>query len=99
MPGAMPGQQSGSAVAGAATENPEAQDQALGALEQPPMGTDSRAGDRGEAQQTVDARQTAEQPWMTKLPPEIRAAIRSSAQQPAPRGYEERLQRYFENLD
>ena len=40
-----------------------------------------------------------EQPWFARLPPELRTAIRNNAQRQPPRGYEERLQRYFENLD
>jgi len=37
--------------------------------------------------------------WFAKLPPELRNAIRSNAQQRAPRAYEERLRRYFESLE
>ena len=33
---------------------------------------------------------------MTKLPPEVRKAMRANAQQPPPRGYEELLRRYFQ---
>ncbi len=40
-----------------------------------------------------------EEPWFAQLPPEIRAAIRANSQRRPPRGYEERLQRYFKNLD
>jgi hypothetical protein len=40
-----------------------------------------------------------EEPWFARLPPEVRNAIRNNAQRQPPRGYEERLQRYFENLD
>jgi hypothetical protein len=41
----------------------------------------------------------AEEPWMAKLPAELRNAIRAEAQRPAPRGYEERLRNYFKNID
>ncbi|MGD0897632.1 MAG: hypothetical protein ABR915_07330 [Thermoguttaceae bacterium] len=44
-------------------------------------------------------RDLLDQPWFAKLPPELRAAIRNNAQRKPPRGYEERLQQYFENLD
>jgi hypothetical protein len=37
--------------------------------------------------------------WFAKLPPELRNAIRSSAKGQAPRGYEERLRRYFQNVE
>jgi len=44
-------------------------------------------------------RHFAEEPWFAKLPPEIRTAIRSSAERRPPRGYEEKLDRYFKNKD
>ena len=44
-------------------------------------------------------RKFLEKPWMAKLPPEARGAIRGGAQHRPPRGYESRLQRYFENID
>jgi hypothetical protein len=34
-----------------------------------------------------------------KLPPELCSAIRANAQRRPPRGYEERLERYFRNVD
>jgi len=40
-----------------------------------------------------------DEPWTTKLPAELRQAIRAEAQRPAPRGYEERLRNYFKNID
>ncbi len=40
-----------------------------------------------------------EDPWFAKLPPELRSAIRARSQRQPPRGYEERLRRYFENID
>jgi hypothetical protein len=36
---------------------------------------------------------------MAKLPPEMRAAIRAQSQRRPPAGYEDRLRRYFENVD
>jgi hypothetical protein len=44
-------------------------------------------------------RREAEEPWIAKLPPEIRAAIRANSQRRPPRGYEERLQRYYKNIE
>ena len=38
-------------------------------------------------------------PWFSKLPPELRSAIEAKSRRQAPRGYEERLRRYFENID
>jgi len=52
---------------------------------------DSAADDPGEL---LD-RQLQQDPWFARLPPEVRAAIRSNARRPFPRGYEERLKQYF----
>jgi hypothetical protein len=38
-------------------------------------------------------------PWFAKLPPSLRSAIQSKSRNKAPRGYEERLKRYFESID
>ena len=38
------------------------------------------------------------EPWFAKLPPETQEAIRTKAQRPAPRGYEEKLRRYFDSI-
>ena len=35
----------------------------------------------------------------TAIPPSLRTAIQSKARGKAPRGYEERLRRYFESID
>jgi hypothetical protein len=40
-----------------------------------------------------------DEPWFTKLPPSLRKAIEARARRRAPRGYEERLRRYFESVD
>jgi hypothetical protein len=37
--------------------------------------------------------------WFAKLPPEVRNAIRAGSQRRAPRGYEEKMDRYFKNLE
>jgi hypothetical protein len=47
----------------------------------------------------LDELQLLEEPWFAKLPPDVRAAIRNNARQRAPRGYRERLKKYFENLE
>ncbi|HEX3997630.1 MAG TPA: hypothetical protein VHX65_03670 [Pirellulales bacterium] len=39
-----------------------------------------------------------EAPWLAKLPPEVRNAIRAKAHKPAPKVYEDRLKNYFENI-
>ncbi len=55
-----------------------------------PEGPDPSAGRR---------RDFSSEPWFAKLPVEVRDAIRAQARRPAPRGYEERLRRYFEGLE
>jgi hypothetical protein len=37
------------------------------------------------------------EPWFSKLPPNLRQAIQSKARRDPPRGYEERLRRYFQS--
>ena len=37
--------------------------------------------------------------WFAKLPPTLRSAIQAKSRGKAPRGYEERLRRYFESVD
>jgi hypothetical protein len=41
----------------------------------------------------------AGEPWFAKLPPGLKQAIQAKARGKAPRGYEERLRRYFESVD
>jgi hypothetical protein len=64
---------------------------------------DPRRDSRGSATPGSDAeaarRRESDEPWFAKLPPEVRAAIRANSERRPPRGYEERLQRYFKNLD
>lgn len=61
---------------------------------------DSRVGD-GDGDSAGDARRRAadRQAWMANLPPAIRDALQSRGKRELPRGYEERLKEYFENLD
>lgn len=44
------------------------------------------------------ARTFGEQPWAAKLPPEERAAMRAQSGRRSPRGYEDRLRRYFQSI-
>lgn len=51
------------------------------------------------AETTANAvEQLQRQPWFTRLPAEVRRAIRAEARRPPPRGYEDRLQRYFSGM-
>jgi hypothetical protein len=59
--------------------------------------TDSRTANK-DHEADVKARKLKEDPWFAKLPPELRQAIQARARQRAPRGYEERLRRYFESI-
>jgi hypothetical protein len=45
------------------------------------------------------ARAVGNDPWLAKLPPEVRSAIRANSQRTPPRGYEERMQKYFRNIE
>ena len=38
-------------------------------------------------------------PWLARLPPEVRSAIRANSQRTPPRGYEERMHKYFRNIE
>lgn len=40
-----------------------------------------------------------EEPWMAKLPPDVRKALKSNPQQKPPRGYEDLLRRYFQKSE
>ncbi|MCE9548470.1 MAG: hypothetical protein K8T25_23595 [Planctomycetia bacterium] len=48
---------------------------------------------------TVVPKDYAREPWFTKLPPGVQKSIRSKDRRQLPRGYEERLKKYFENID
>lgn len=61
-----------------------------------------KPGERGELanQDAVGTGQRLEnEPWFARLPPTLRSAIQAKARGKAPRGYEERLKRYFESVD
>ncbi len=82
---------------GEAGENEKAKDQAL----KQPMNSaegDSR-GDASSKDANQADRRFEKDPWFAKLPPALRGAIQSKSRGKAPRGYEERLKRYFESVD
>jgi hypothetical protein len=56
------------------------------------------AGQRG-ADSDAGGLEFANEPWFLELPPEVRQAMRANAQQRPPRGYEDKLNRYFKNID
>ena len=59
--------------------------------------SDSSGPRVGDAEEV--ARSFEKEGWFAKLPPEMRKAIRAKSQRRAPRGYEEKLDRYFQNID
>ena len=60
---------------------------------------DSRTADDKSHDTDADKRKTKEDPWFAKLPPDVRNAMRAKSHQPAPRIYEDRLKKYFENIE
>ncbi len=67
--------------------------------EEPMPNRDLRTPDSAQPAAEQEARKQAEEPWVMNLPPELRQAIRANSQQRPPRGYEDRLQRYFKSVD
>jgi hypothetical protein len=63
-----------------------------------PDGDSRAATTTGAAGQSAEHRLT-EDPWFARLPPAVRSAIRANVQRTPPRGYEDRLQRYFQNIE
>jgi hypothetical protein len=59
---------------------------------------DSRGQDANQDASAAEQKFERE-PWFAKLPPGMRKAIQAKAQGEAPRGYEERLRRYFESTN
>jgi hypothetical protein len=69
-----------------------------------PLGSTSRADSRtpNGAPSPADHRPDSgveNAPWFARLPADLREAIRAKSRRPAPRGYEERLKRYFESIE
>jgi len=86
----------GGARKGRLVENQKASPRPLDTAKRDPQGDNRGTVTPGDAEA---ARRAREEAWFAKLPPEVRAAIRANSQRRPPRGYEERLQRYFKNLD
>lgn len=59
---------------------------------------DSRAGNSQQSED-VAGRKFQQEPWFAKLPPALQNAIQAKSRRSAPRGYEERLKRYFESVE
>jgi hypothetical protein len=59
---------------------------------------DSRTKDE-QHDAAVQGQRFVDEPWFAKLPPGLQRAIQTRTRRPAPRGYEERLRRYFQSVD
>lgn len=59
---------------------------------------DSRTPGARNGDTKVDRRARAKQAWFASLPRGVRDAIKSSQKRTAPRGYEDRLKKYFEGV-
>jgi hypothetical protein len=88
----------GTSKGGSETQNQDQGERGLQLAGGPEENGDSRTGD-DKKDSDAAARKFKEEPWVAKLPPHLRQAIRANSQRRAPRGYEQRLQRYFENVD
>ena len=61
--------------------------------------TDSRTGVTAQLPVTPEGNANSAQTWLLQLPPEIREALRAGMNAPVPKGYEDRLRRYFQNAE
>jgi hypothetical protein len=98
----MPGQASSTASTGGAAkqgQSPSNQKAPPGELQPAPAAEADSRGQAGEGDSVAGGLKFESEPWFAKLPPSLRSAIQSKARGKAPRGYEERLRRYFESVD
>ncbi|MBA2113739.1 hypothetical protein [Bremerella alba] len=73
--------------------------QASNSTEGSEANTEESASSGGTSNSNPAARTFEKEPWFTKLPPGVQQSIRASVRRSPPPGYEERLRRYFENVD
>lgn len=68
-----------------------------------PQTSQAHADSRGSNQQgqsvVGESEENSVPPWLLELPTQMREAIRSGMALPPPKGYEDRLRRYFQNLE
>ena len=104
-PGQGQGEQPGqgqSVKKGGAAKNGQKSDnqaQAKGELETAETANADSRGEKGGQDAAGGGLQFEREPWFAKLPPSLKAAIQTKTHGKAPRGYEERLRRYFESVD
>ena len=98
----MPGAASPTATKGgvaSAGESANNQKAPEGELQLAPAAEGDSRGQQAAQDSDAAGLKFAKEPWFAKLPPSLRGAIQSKARGKAPRGYEERLRRYFESVD
>ena len=97
MPGTASTASTGGAVkAGEASPN---QQQQPGELQSAPAAQADSRGQAANQDSDAGALKLEGEPWFAKLPPSLKSAIQAKSRGKAPRGYEERLRRYFESVD
>jgi hypothetical protein len=87
----------GGAVKGGKTAANQKQDK--GELETAEAADADSRGKLAAGDATAVSGKLESEPWFAKLPPSLRSAIQAKSNGKAPRGYEERLRRYFESVD
>jgi len=103
-PVAMPGMpspliaQGGVSQPGGWVQNVPTPEQDLVPLD-PELADSTPGADSDRDAEGLEERPFLEEPWFAKLPPELRRAIRNNSQRRPPRGYEQRLKRYFQSVD
>ena len=96
MPGSAQTASKGGAVKGSPTQNP---DQQKGEFQVEPAADADSRGALANQDASAGGLKFKDEAWFAKLPPSLQAAIQAKARGKAPRGYEERLRRYFESID
>ncbi|MCC9609517.1 hypothetical protein LOC68_04820 [Blastopirellula sp. JC732] len=87
----------GTSQGGEQTQNQDGAEMPL-SLSPEPEGGESQAS-LADGDSDAKARRFDNEPWFAKLPPGLQKAIQAGARREPPRGYEQRLRRYFENVD
>jgi len=96
----MSGPGGGSARGGRSTENQAVKEGGM-TMQDAPRDNDGRTDERrgSLSKDSLRLRKRTSPAWFAAVPPGIRKAMKSRQQKSLPRGYEERLKRYFESLD
>jgi hypothetical protein len=98
----MPGATTSTAKKGGATKAGESktnEQQAPGELQAADAADADSRGELANQDANAAGLKFEHEPWFAKLPPTLRSAIQAKSRGKAPRGYEERLRRYFESVD